>query len=141
MIDEVFLADLAQLTRGEADLKALRRAMVVVARSKNAAPSAIGGYRRAAVRGEYDKGAFLPAALVQKRLRSILAVTVDDMPPDPHLVRVLLETLCIKRGAVPHTKAWAVIGIPAGTGKDMLADPRGLRWPVWFTLRNGALGV
>lgn len=68
----------------------------------------------------------------------IMGVTVSDMPADPDMIGVLLETLSQRLGGVSRADCWRHIGVNPNRGRDLLArSANALDWPIFF--RNGTL--
>ncbi|PNW62798.1 UNVERIFIED_CONTAM: hypothetical protein BEN50_25055 [Euhalothece sp. KZN 001] len=66
---------------------------------------------------------------------------VEDMPPPVADLELLIDALAFRGGLTSRAAAWRSIGVPANTGKAYLAHRHSnLTWPVWFTLRETALG-
>lgn len=71
----------------------------------------------------------------------IMAVKAGDMPADPDMIGVLLETLSQRLGGVSRADCWREIGVNPHRGRDLLSrNAHALDWPIFFTLRETALG-
>lgn len=78
---------------------------------------------------------------VEEAHRRLMAVMQDDMPPGTDDVALLLDTLAMRIGATSRADAWRHIGINPHRGRDLLARRAdAVDWPVWYTMRQAALG-
>ncbi|WP_337186562.1 hypothetical protein [Phenylobacterium sp.] len=85
-----------------------------------------------------DHPAAADAELIRRR---IMSLGVADMPPPTDLVAILIETLSQRLGGLGHGPAWRSIGVNPNRGRDLLArSAQAVDWPIWFTLREAALG-
>lgn len=119
-------------------------AQALVIRSLRGDPPAHGAellaLRMAVLDGEYNDH---PAINSQRAVRRrLLAIGLDDMPPDTDDVALLLETLSQLLGGVGHAQAWESIGVGKSRGRGLLArNQRAVDWPIWKTLRDAALDL
>lgn len=122
---------------------ALSRALVVRAISQEQPEDAVGA-ALAVLRGDVMMGVHdeHPAARsADAVMTSIMALTVSDMPPPTDLVAILLETASQRHGGISRAMVWTSIGVNANRGRDLLARNAGaVDWPIWYTVREAALG-
>lgn len=70
----------------------------------------------------------------------IMGIEIGDMPPDPDLVAIMLETAAQRHGGISHAMIWeSHVGISKTRGRDLLArNADRLDWPIWKVLRDVA---
>ncbi|MEC9346041.1 MAG: hypothetical protein VYB54_07425 [Pseudomonadota bacterium] len=124
------------------EMTPLERALVVRALSRGE-NEAVRGAALAVLRQDVLTGAHAghPAAAAAPEVRAaIMALAVDDMPPDPDMVGLLLETLSQRLDGMGYAAAWRHIGVNPNRGRDLLARSwQSVDWPIWKTLRDAAL--
>ncbi len=121
-------------------LAALARALAYQALKDGEAPGRAQAALRERIMGNAKILDVVPPR-VEEAYRRIMAITMDDMPPDTDDVALLLDTLAMRIGATTRADAWRFIGINPNRGRDLLARNAGaVDWPVWFTMRQAALG-
>tara|TARA_R110000744_G_scaffold44544_4_gene99304 strand:- start:638 stop:1054 length:417 start_codon:yes stop_codon:yes gene_type:complete len=128
-------------------LSMMAQAMVVRAVRKEAVDqgrpalrgAALVSLRRAVAAGSYDSH---PAAdAYRSERRRISRLKIEDMPPAPEDVWLLVETISQANGIIGQAGAWAKIGVSENRGREYLTRASGsVDWPVWFALRHTALG-
>ncbi|MGI9522027.1 MAG: hypothetical protein ACR2PG_10300, partial [Hyphomicrobiaceae bacterium] len=96
-------------------------------------------FRSRAASGEADKQ--LDSAEIEALHANVMALTVEDMAPETHLVRLLAETFIQRQGGQSSmATVWRSIGVNPDHGRKWLSsEAQALDWPVWYTLREAAL--
>jgi hypothetical protein len=89
--------------------------------------------------GEFD--ATIPEQTARDMIVDIDRIEVGHMPPNRLFLKVLVDALCFRMRASTRAAVWPMIGITAAAGKSYLqTGHRSVTWPIWFTLREAALG-
>lgn len=124
------------------DLANLSRALAIRAIS-NDGDETMNGAALAVLRADALIGAHddHPAAREAQAARDrLMALTPAEMPADPDMVGLLLETLSQRLGGVSRADCWRHIGVNPNRGRDLLTrNANALDWPIFFTLRSAAL--
>lgn len=125
------------------DLTNLARAMKVRALSQDGDADVFGAalavLRGDAMTGALDDQIDMDAARVT--YDEIMALTVADMPPSTDLVRTLIETVSQREGGISAAMVWRSIGVNPNRGRDFMSrQAHAVDWPIWYTLREAALG-
>jgi hypothetical protein len=64
---------------------------------------------------------------------------IEDMPPGPDDLSLLVDTICMRRGFTARADAWRSIGISPDRGRELLArNKHAIDWPIWKTARDAA---
>ena len=100
--------------------------------------AALAVLRADALIGAHDDHPATQAA--QAAYDRLMAVTLANMPVDPDMTGILLETLSQRLGGISRADCWRHIGVNPHRGRDLMARSAGsLDWPTFFTLRAEAL--
>lgn len=79
--------------------------------------------------------------VVRGQLAAIDEVGPADLPPSHAVVRITLETMCMRHHALTEQQAWRMIGIPRKRGKKILwGDQSCITWPEWCLLWDAGVG-
>lgn len=57
----------------------------------------------------------------------------EDMPPDPRLLRLLVDAAAWLHGETTRAGGWDVVGISPAVGRKFLNGSKPIDWPVFFT--------
>lgn len=74
-------------------------------------------------------------------LKRLMAVSIEDMPAPADDLALLIDTICMRHGLSSRAEAWRSVGINPNRGRELFARNAGaIDWPIWFTVRQAALG-
>lgn len=57
----------------------------------------------------------------------------EDMPPDPRLLRLLVDAAAWLHGETTRAGGWDVLGISPAVGRKLLNGSKPIDWPIFFT--------
>ena len=70
----------------------------------------------------------------------LMAIQIEDMPPDTDDVALLLDTIAFRLGETTRAAAWRACGINPDRGRGLLArSAHAVDWPIFHTIRHTAL--
>lgn len=86
-----------------------------------------------------------PASITDEVVQAwtrITNVTLDDMPPSPDDVSLLVDAIAMRHSLTDRASAWRMCGINPDRGRDLLTrTANSVDWPIWFILRYTAIGA
>lgn len=82
----------------------------------------------------------VPACDLEAAVEDILAVSGPrDLPVNPALMRLAVDAMGFRHGISSRRRAWALIGVSDTHGRSYVNGAH-QSWPLWYTLREHALG-